>query len=188
MFFYYHRESPTVKQCFEAMRKTLQKRNIRMDSINYSTLDESSVSDSDNSVLNSTVIPNIQCETSVLDVQKDTSVLDGQNETLVDVQSGATVVNILESFFDTNDDSVDNMSSTFTFKVPEAPPRTTNTNNRRRSVRIMENLEKRKPDVPSHEPRRKTNKRKTERRQTSVSKKAKRESISGITKFDLYIS
>lgn len=56
--FYNNRDSPAVKQCFEAMRKTLQKRNVRIKSINFSPVDETLTSDSDSGEINSTVIPN----------------------------------------------------------------------------------------------------------------------------------
>lgn len=44
------------------MKQTLQKRNVRINSINFSSVDETLVSDSDSGELNSTVIPNVQNE------------------------------------------------------------------------------------------------------------------------------
>lgn len=44
------------------MKRTLQKRNIRIKSINFSPVDETSISTSDCSFLSSTVIQNVQCE------------------------------------------------------------------------------------------------------------------------------
>lgn len=65
---------------------------------------------------------------------------------------------------------------TFAFKVPEAPVNTTISTDRRRSVRIQQNAEKRKsiaPKLPSPTPP-------SKRRRTTISKKADRASIIGI--------
>lgn len=64
----FHRESPTVKKCFEEMQKTLGKRNIRINSINFSSVEKTSTSDSDSSELNTTVISNVPSKANEAEV------------------------------------------------------------------------------------------------------------------------
>ncbi|KAJ6638156.1 Kinesin-like protein Nod, partial [Pseudolycoriella hygida] len=68
-------ESPTVKQCFEAMKRTLQKRNVRLKSINFSPVknDETFASESDSEELDSTVIPKLQPSVKEVAVPKTDS-------------------------------------------------------------------------------------------------------------------
>lgn len=53
-----NRESPTVKHCYEAMKRTLQKRNIRINSINFSEMERTIILDKDSAELNLTVMRN----------------------------------------------------------------------------------------------------------------------------------
>lgn len=79
-----------------------------------------------------------------------------------------------------HDDSISNTSKdntrTFEFKVPEIPISTTIIADRRRSVRIQQNADRRKsmaPKLPSPPPP------PPKRRRTTISKKAERQSICG---------
>lgn len=71
-------------------------------------------------------------------------------------------------------DDID-ITKIFEFKVPEAPVNTIISTNRRRSVRILQNAEKRKsiaPKLPSPPP--------PKRRRTTINKKSDRQSIIGM--------
>lgn len=74
-----------------------------------------------------------------------------------------------------NSVGVNDITKVFEFKVPEAPVNTIISTNRRRSVRILQNAEKRKsiaPKLPSPPP--------PKRRRITINKKSDRQSIIGM--------
>ncbi|XP_037025615.1 kinesin-like protein Nod isoform X2 [Bradysia coprophila] len=167
-------ESPTVKQCFDAMKRTLQKRNIRINSINFSEIEGTLTSDSDSGELNSTVIQRLPMEAEeVKDPVTNSSVPLPQ---LSHQERDSAIFDIDEvSHIQHNSDEDDagsigspvtDQRMSFDFKVPEVPlaristykrlshrpqqseQESTVPTDRRRSIRLQQDVEQ--PHIDSY--------------------------------------